>query len=408
MRRLLVAGLIVFLTVVPGIIGVVAADWPFWSRVVHIPSDSADWPESFYEPTVTLEGAPQSFFPAAAADTVSLDPAALEEASEWAKANNSSALLVLHRGVVQLERYYDGLTPEALVSGRDMTRSLLGLLVGFAIADGKIASLDTAVSTWLHEWRNDPRGAITLRQLLQNTSGLEEFPLTIPARGEGLLGWWAPFQALVTNKNARLSLGSDFAGAALAFQAVYPPGTRFSVSNANAQLVGVILERATGEPFEGYVNSRLWTKIGAGRAELYLDRRNGMPATYCCLRATARDFLRLGALLADDGRALGQAVLPAGWVTQLAAGSAANASYGLQIWTGRASPGTPQYSPASDPGIQHSESYVAEDVIWMDSAAGPTLWAIPSRQLVILRLGRRAAAWDAAFLPNLLTRAVRN
>jgi CubicO group peptidase (beta-lactamase class C family) len=395
MRRLLVAGLIVFLTVVPGVIGVVAADWPFWSRVARIPSDSGTWPDSFYEPRFTIEGAPQAFFPQAAADRVSLDPVALEQASQWAAANNSVALLVLHRGVVQLERYYGGATAETLVSGRDMTRSMLGFVVGIALAEGKITSLDTAASTWLPEWRNDPRGAITLRQLLQNTSGLEELPSTIPARGEGVLGWWPPFKALVTNQNARLSLGSDFAGAALAFKAAHPPGVRFYVSNANAQLVAVILERATGEPFETYVNSRLWAKLGAGRAELYLDRRNGMPAAYCCLRATARDFLRLGALLVDDGQIGGQRVLPPGWVPQMAAGSVANASYGLQIWTGRTS-------------IQTSESSVAGDVIWMASDDGPTMWAIPSQQLVVLRLGPASAGSDAAFLPDLLLRAVRD
>jgi CubicO group peptidase (beta-lactamase class C family) len=408
MRRLLVTGLLVFLVVVPGAIGVVTADWPFWKRVLSMPRDPGEWPDAFYQPTAAIPGRPSEFFPLADAATQTLDPAALAQAANWAEANNSSALLVLHRGVVQLERYYGEMRADTLFSGRAMTRSIVGMAIGLALADGKITTLDAPVSTWLDEWRDDPRGRITLRQLLQNTSGLEEVPLSAPTRGDGAWGWWAQLPALVTSKNSRLSLGADFAGAALAFNLEHEPGARFNFSNANSQLAGVILERATGEPYETYVNARIWSRIGAGAAEFYLDRRNGMPAVYCCFRATPRDYLRLGALLVSDGAAGSEQVLPPGWVREMATGSRANPLYGLQIWAGRAQAGTREYTPGSGRGVPHVAEYVADDVIWMEGGGGRTLWAIPSQQLVILRLGKQSPTWDASYLPNVLSRAVRD
>lgn len=402
MRRIGVAFLLLIVTVIPITVGVIAADWPFWHRVFTLPQDPGEWPDSFYQPTVRIAGAPTEFLAAAPPAELSINPAALEQASDWAEANNSVALLVLHRGRLQLERYYGDMTAHTLFSGRAMTRSMVAMAVGIAVRDGRIASLDLPVETWLTEWRDDPRGRITLRQLLWNTSGLEE--VSLDAGGSGYLEW---LRAMFS-KNSRLSLGSDFAAAALSFDLEHEPGARFNFSNANAQLVGVILERATGVPYERYVDEKLWHPIGAGAAEFYMDRRNGMPAVYCCFRATARDYLRLGALLITDGVAGVTQVLPPGWVAEMATGSRANPFYGLQIWTGRAPAGVREYTPGAGRGVPHGEAYQAADVIWMEGGGGRTLWAIPSEQLVILRLGRQSQTWDASVLPNMLLRGLQD
>ena len=408
MRRVGVALLLLIVTVVPITVGVLAADWPFWHRVFTMPRDPGEWPDSFYQPTVRIEGAATEFLAAAPSAEQSIDSVALEQASAWAGANNSVALIVLHRGRIQLERYYGDMTEHTLFSGRAMTRSMVAMAVGIAMRSGRIASLDLPVETWLTEWRDDPRGKITLRQLLWNTSGLEEVPLDAGvSQRTGVLGFFTRLPAML-DKNARLSLGSDFAATALSFNLEHEPGTRFNLSNANSQLAGVILERATGVPYERYIDENLWRPIGAGSAEFYMDRSNGMPAVYCCFRAKPRDYLRLGALLISDGAAGVAQVLPPGWVAEMATGSRANPLYGLQIWSGRAPVGVREYTPGSGRGVTHSEAYLADDVIWMEGGGGRTLWAIPSEQLVILRLGRQSKDWDASYLPNTLLRSLRN
>jgi CubicO group peptidase (beta-lactamase class C family) len=411
LRRAMLVLTIVVLVAGSGAVGIVAADWPFWQRIFALArlDDGGEWPDSFYTPVARIDGRGSgAFFPVAAAGELTIEPQALEAAAAWAGENNSVALLVLHRGRVQLERYWQGMTPDAFFSGRAMSRSLVGLVYGHAIADGRV-SLDDRADRHLEEWRNDPRGAITVRELLQNVSGLEELPANAVqvAPDASALQRAIAFGSAAFTRNARLALGTDFGAAALSLELQHPPGSRFAFSNANAQILGVILERATGEDFERYFERKLWQPLGAGAGEFYMDRERGMPAVYCCFRATPRDFLRLGSLLATDGLADGRRALPEGWVAELATTSAVNPLYGLQIWSGRARAGLREYIPGSGAGLRHGEDYVADDVIWMEGGGGRSIWAIPSRQLVIVRLGRASPRWDPSVLPNTLLRGVR-
>ncbi len=418
LRRVMLVATMVLLVSVSGIVGVVAADWPFWKRVIALAqlNDGGEWPESFYTPVARIQGPNGAFFPTAAPEQRSISPEALQAAADWAGANNTVALLVLHRGRVQLERYWQGMTADQFFSGRAMSRSIIGFAYGLAVADGKLR-LDDKAGQYLEEWRGDARGNITIRQLLLNQSGLEELSpnaVQVPPDA-GALERLLAFGAGAFSKNTRLALGTDFGAAALSFELAHEPGGRFAFSNANAQVLGVILERATGEDFERYFEQRLWRPLGAGSGEFYLDRERGMPAVYCCFRATPRDFLRLGALLVSDGVAepvLGTdgaatQVLPAGWVAQMTGTSPINPLYGMQIWSGRAQAGMREYMTGSGMGIRHGEAYVADDVIWMEGGGGRMLWAIPSQQLVIVRLGRTSRNWDPSVLPNTLLRGIR-
>jgi CubicO group peptidase (beta-lactamase class C family) len=410
LRRVLIIVVLVLLVASSTAIGVLVADWPFWRRVIAVVQlpDSGEWPDSFYQPVARIVGSPREFFPVAAAGAESIDPAALEAAAQWAADNESVALLVLHRGVVQLERYWRGQGAEQLFSGRAMSRSLLGLVYGFAVAERQV-SLDDPVEKFLPEWRGQARGQITVRQLLQNVSGLEEVPLNVVSVPPDAAGAVRAFHLLRSflGKNSRLSLGSDFAAVALSFELAHAPGTRFAFSNANSQLLGVILERATGEPVERYVEQRLWRRVAAGAGEFYLDRVDGMPAVYCCFRASPRDFLRVGALLANDGQVDGTAVLPEGWVRQMRVTSSVNPLYGLQLWSGSPRAGTREYATGSGRGVPHGEPYVTDDVVWMEGGGGRMIWAMPSQDLVIVRLGRTSPTWDAAVLPNTILRGLR-
>lgn len=382
----------VLLVAVSAGVGVLTADWGFWKRYLNLPKDAGEWPDSFYQPTAGIDGPGTPFFPALVPGAAGVDADALVAAAKWAEANNSVALIVLRRGQVALERYWQGMSATQGFSGRAMSRSIVGMAYGFAVADGKLA-LDDPAGRYLPEWADDARGRITLRQLLQNVSGLEEVPLNSGG----------PFA-----KNSRLSLGTNFGRTALSFRLEHETGGRFALSNANAQVLGVILERATGEDYEHYVEQRLWKPLGAGHADFYMDRERGMPAVYCCFRTTPHDFARLGQLLVDDGAVNGRQVLPRGWVAQMRQTTGVNPLYGLQIWSGRAAAGTREYTVGSGQGVKHGEPYVTDDVIWMEGGGGRTIWAIPSKQLVIVRLGRASRTWDASVLPNTIYRGLRD
>lgn len=367
----------------------ITVDWRFWYRWNTLPDDPGEWPASYYQPVHEMPGKRQAFFPVADEANRSINAVALEAAAEWADEHNSAALLVLHKGIVQLERYWRDIGPDSLFTGRAMTRSLLSPLVALAIRDGKIQSLDDPVERYLPEWRGEPRGQITLRQLLQNTSGLENPPLA---------GDPDPMA-----KNAQISLSSDFRKAALSFELENTPGDFFAISNANAQLLGAVLETVTGISYENYLNDRLWAPLGAGPAQLYMDRPNGMPAVYCCFRATPRDWLRFGVALANDGRVADKQVWPSGWVGEMTTTSVANPNYGYQIWVGNPENATQRpYVQGREMGVPHGPPINAASFFFLEGGGYRTMYVLPEQDLVILRLGYYHPEWQTSMLPNLI------
>jgi CubicO group peptidase (beta-lactamase class C family) len=372
----------------------VFVDWRFWYRWHTLPEDAGEWPASYYQPTVTLPGDPAPFFPEAAPGARSVSAAALESAAAWAESHNSAALLVLQGGEIQLERYWQGIGPDSLFTGRAMTRSLIPPLFAIAMEEGAIASLDDPAGRYLPEWADDPRGRITLRQLMHNASGLENPPLAGDPDPD--------------NKSSRLALGGDFRRAALRFDLENTPGEFFALSNANAQLLGAVLESATGEDYENYLNSRLWAPIGAGPASMYMDRRGGMPAVYCCFRATPRDWLRYGAALLNDGKAGDSRIWPAGWVREMTTPSALYSLYGMQIWVGNPRAGEERiYVQGWEVTAPHGEGIDADGFFYLEGGGYRTMYVIPAADLVILRLGYYDADWDTSTLPNLILGGLR-
>ena len=162
----------------------------------------------------------------------------------------SRALLVMYRGRLAIERYFvtddaTSLLPAALVA-----RPLAAMAVGLALADGRIASLDSPVARYLPEWDDEARGRITIRQLLEETSGLETGG---DIRGLLYRSPWgdpADLPAFATSRGVRMLLGNDFESSALGFRLEHEPGGFYNLSPANTQLAAVIVERATGTPFE--------------------------------------------------------------------------------------------------------------------------------------------------------------
>ncbi len=379
MRRVLTILSAIVLLVVSLGIGLFTADLPFWRRALQLPLPA----DGVYLPTATL-GAHAPADGGVAAAATAFDPLVLEECAGRARALGSRALLVMHRGELAVERYFVADDARSLLPATLVARPLVAMAAGVAIGQGRGVALDAPVSTWLTEWQDDPRGRITLRQLLEETSGLE-------TGGEirGLLHS-SPLQDIsrlprfATARGVRMLLGNDYESTALGFRLDHEPGGFLNVSPANTQLAAVIIERATGEPYERFVDRMLWRAAGAGPAELQLDRRAGMPAAHCCWRATARGMLRIAALLAEDGRHQGQPLLPEGWVREMARPSRVSAGTGLQLNLLR---------------IEGEEAWEARD------DDGSAFWVIPSRELTILTVGSNAGG-DPRELPALLLRGL--
>ena len=360
-------------------VGVFTADLPFWRRAMQLPLAA----DELYFPVVAVGGDPPA--PAATAAPRAAGAADMLEATvQRARDAGSRALLVMRAGEPLLARYFGADDDSSLLPAGLVARPVTAMAVGLAIAERKVDSLDAPVSTWLSEWDDEPRGRITVRQLLDDTSGLEAGGDT---RGLLRRSPWdelARLPAFATDKGVRLLLGNDFARTALRFELAHEPGGFRVGSPANMQLAALILERASGQPFEQFLEERLWRPAGGGRAELALDRRAGMPAAHCCWRATGPDIARVLSLLATGGHCAGRQVLPTGWVEEMARASRVDATSGMQL--ARLNIGELSALGGSDDN-------------------GNAFWVVPERQLVIVNIVNEQGA-SPPELPAALLRSL--
>lgn len=358
MRRLLTFLTAIVLLAGSLAVGIVTADLPFWRRAVQLPLAA----DTLYLPVVEI-GSEAQPAPAAAEPGVT-DVAALEATVAEARNAGSRALLVMRRGELVLARYFGADDEHSLMPAGVIARPLAVMAVGLVLADKRVDALDASVVRLLPEWDEEERGRITLRQLLDETSGLEpegetrELMRHPPWRDPGKLFDFA------TSRGVRLVMGNDFARTALGFQLRHEPGGFHNASPANAQLLAVILERATGTPYERFLEQRLWRPIDGGRAKLALDRRAGMPAAHCCWLATAPAMVRFASLLATDGVDRGQRILPEGWVGEMTRASRVSAENAMQL----------------------ARSTLAGVTMLTATDGGNVFWVIPEKQLAILNI----------------------
>ena len=361
----------------------------FW-RVMSAPKNTREPEPYFYWPVEVVRGSPQPM--KKAKRTTTIPKAALGEAADWAAARNSNALVVIHKGVVQLEQYWNGMDSNTLANGRAITRSITPLLLGFAVADGKV-KLDDPIGRHIAEWADDRRGQVTVRQLAQHSSGLEvalELPVT----------------EILGNKDLCLAYCGDVVRAALNYDYSIPPGTRFEVAQENMQILAIVIERAMGMPISTLLSERVWKPIGAADAALQLDRPGGVARMMCCMRATPPDWARLGQLVLQDGVWNGRQVLPKGWVSTMATPSARNVNFGIGLWLGTPYVASRTYFEGQPGVIPQSEPYLADDVRIMEGGGFRTVFIVPSHDLVIHRHGSADPNWDHAALVNIVIRGL--
>ena len=310
MRRLLVIFVLVGLVLGSLVVAVIASDWPFWQRGWH-------WQQAADAVPDRIPGSWRAIGRGAGATWPVATPDAAEQVllSKLADQAGTQAVLVEREGQLRLEHYAPGTTVDTLLQGDALTAMLLAPLYGVARQAG-IELLDVPLRQLIPDWGQDARGDITPRQLFWQASGLEAPPLH-PLN---------PF-----SPRARLASGPNFERAALAFRAVYPPGSHFETSPANAQLLAVVLTNVRGTALTQLLETELWGPLGAGRAQVALDRLGGDMAAHCCFAARGRDWLRLARLLAEDGRVGPARLLPAGFVAEMARATPVHPGYGLGL-----------------------------------------------------------------------------
>ena len=384
--RLLGRGLLLILALlILGIIAVYLADPAVVRNLVAGPGVGSVTQTALNKPQETVPGVETDDIPSGPQDTIA--PEAIAAAERYATETESVALLIYHRGALRHEHYWPGYDRNTRTDPFSGHKSIMGLLMGAAIADGYIKSVDEPVATYLPEWRGDARKGIRIRDLLQMSSGLHvpKFP-----------GW----------TSLRITVGSDLPSVVTALQAVKPPGTDFQYSNANSQILGIVIQNASGKRYAQYLSERLWQRLGAAPAYVWLDHEGGMPRTFCCIYMNARSWLKVGRLILNQGRVGADQVVPAQWVGDMTTPAKTNPNYGFQIWLGSPPGKERRYNDKTIKAF-HSEPYVVDDMIFIDGFGGQRVYLVPSRDLIIVRTGRAQLKWDDALIPNAILRGLK-
>jgi len=209
------------------------------------------------------------------------------------------ALLIAKDGVIQCERYQYGLTAQHRYLSNSIAKSFTSLAMGFALNEGKVSTLDALTQTYVPELKGTAYGETTLRNLMRMGSGVK-FSET-----------YKPDDDSTRFREARARVGVVQATKLFNDREV-PQGSRFNYASIETALIGAVLKAATGESVTSYLQGRLWQAIGAeGAARWELDR-TGLELTQCCITALPHDYLRLGIVLANDGKRpdTGKQVIP--------------------------------------------------------------------------------------------------
>ena len=311
-----------------------------------------------------------------------VDRAALEAASDALFAPRGSggvpdtrALFVVQGGRVVWQRYADGFGPGSRFRSWSMAKSVTNAWLGILVREGKLAlDAPAPVPRWQRD--GDPRRALTLRQLLNMTSGLDNADGGDDADS---------FVARIFFGD----LSADSAEGAERPALAYEPGTHWAYSTATSQILSGIVARTVGGGREGvhaFVEHELAAPLGLRTLVVEFDRA-GTPLGGGYVWASAPDWARLGLLYLRDGVWDGRRILPEGWVdfTRTVASASNNGTYGAHFWVS-AKPAADQFQPLR-PGI---------DAFQMNGNAGQFVVIVPDRDLVVVRLGEmHAVGWPA-------------
>ncbi|MCK6371906.1 MAG: beta-lactamase family protein [Gammaproteobacteria bacterium] len=316
-------------------------------------------------------------------------PEALELAALYAKLHNSDSLIVMHGGELAFEQYWNTRKPESLFPLHSLTKTLTAILVGHAIADGRIMSADQPAWHFLPEWDDEAHRSIRIRDLLNMASGLKE-----------------TYQFAPWSDRMQRVMGADIVSSNLAVGIAGPPGVKFAHINPPAQILGIIVERATGRRFADYLSEKFWRPIGARDAQVFVDRPGGTAHADCCMWAAIQDAARVGEVLRTGGVWRSEQVIPRGWVEQMTAPSAAYENFGMMVWLGNTFETERRYDPDVDAFINRQSEPFAAPTFFLDGLHLQRVWVVPSHELVIVRTGSDDPDWDESVLPNMLIRAL--
>lgn len=272
---------------------------------------------------------------------------------------DAHAFVIIKNDSLIHEQYWDGFSDTTHTNSFSVSKTYCSILLGCALKDGYIKSLDQPVCDFIPEFREGYKAKITLRHLVTMTSGIdfnESYinPFAYPAEGY---------------------YGSDVLGACLPYKVGEEPGKTFRYLSGNSALLGICIAKATGKPLSQYLSDRLWKDLQCQQPAWWsLDKKDGQEKGFCCLNSNATDFARIGMLYLNFGKWNGKQVVDSDYVANsilpfncMEDDGTPNKTYGYSWWL---------------------TEYKGDKLFYARGILGQYVICIPAKKLVIVKLGR--------------------
>lgn len=279
-------------------------------------------------------------------------------------------VLMIKNDSILFEKYWDGYSDSSLSGSFSVAKSITSILIGAAIKEGKIKSVEQRVGDFIPAFAVGDKAAVKIKDLLTMSSGTNWNE-----------SYWNPLAV-----TAEAYYGADLMKTATDVKMVDQPGSLHKYKSGDTQLLGLILEKVTGKKLSEYAAEKLWQPLGASNDALWsTDGPNGNTKAFCCFNTNTRDFARIGKFMLDSGKINGVSVIDSAYWKQSitacnikdAKGMACN-YYGYQWWL--------------DP--QHPEIFYARGIL------GQYIIAIPSKKIIIVRLAHKASKERVQTVPR--------
>lgn len=320
----------------------------------------------------------------------------IETLIEYASNQNSDSFMIVENGRVISENYFGSVTRDSLINAKSLAKPLGVIAVGRAIKLGFIDSLDQPASDFIVEWKGTDRETIKIRHLLDMRSGL--LPQGFAPGSDNVLN-----RAYLHPRHEEVIIHE--------YPLVNEPGVRYDYSNANSELVAVIIKRATKKSYPDWIVDEVLSPLGAPGGKIWMNRQGGTAHSGCCVGLTSETYLKLGVLILQKGVWEQEEMLTPEFVDEMLTTTPQNIYAGMGVYLGK------HYLKergASNPdgksgfaGTLHSEPYIDKDIALFDGNGNQVIYMMPSRNIVIMRLGarpRNEEPWDNAFIPNSVSR----
>lgn len=267
------------------------------------------------------------------------------------------AFLIARHGKIVFEEYWSGYSSNSSTNSWSMAKSIISLLTGCAIKEGKIKSVEQEVGDFLPEYKNT---GLRIKHLLTMSSGIN-------------------FKEQYMNPygyTAKALYGTDLEQLNKKYRVNNIPGKHFIYLSGNSQLLSFVLHKATGKTVSEYASEKLWRKIGAEHPAYWsLDRKGGNEKAFCCFHSNARDFAKIGQLMLQKGIWNNDTIIPYSYYKKsislaptLQLNGKPNDLYGYQWWIIK---------------------YKGLDIFYARGIDGQYIIDIPAKDMVVVRLGRK-------------------